>query len=180
MNDKCEIFIKGPKNKKTPLIYIGILILCVFAAFLAMAYFGIAGLLMSFLIALGGAYVCTKVVRYFRIEYEYSVMGSEFSISVIRNQSKRKLLMSCEIKDIGSFGRVSANDAFEACREAKVGDENRLCCINEASEKVYYFTVRANDGKSYRVYIEPNEKMLELLEQRSMEVKRVLMRGVNA
>lgn len=180
MNDKCEMFIKGPKNRKTPLIYAGILLLCVFAAFLTMAYLGVTAILLSLLIAVGGAYVCTKVVQYSRVEYEYSAMGSEFSVSVIRNQTKRKLLMSCEIKDIGSFGSASCNDAFEACREARVGDENRLCCINESSENVFYFTVRANDGKSYRVYFEPSERLLEIMGQRSMEVKRVLMRGQNA
>jgi hypothetical protein len=85
--------------------------------------------------------------------------------------------MSCEIKEIGSFGSVSRDEAFAACKEKQVGDEKRLCCIGDDSENVFFFTVRAADGHSYRVFFAPNEKLLEIMEQKSLEIKRYKMKN---
>ncbi len=177
MNESCELFVKGPKNRKTPFIFIGVFVGCLVLAFVTIGLMGPAGLLFSMLIALGGAYLCVKINSLYKIEYEYSVAAGQIAFSMIRNQTIRKTVAVCDIKEISSFGSTLWQEAFEACREKVVGNEHRLLCIGEGQENVCFIVSRGNDGKTYRIYFAPNERILEILGSQSLEVKRWSMKN---
>jgi hypothetical protein len=172
MNENCEMFVKGRKNKMLPLMYVGVFFACIVLAFLAVNFLKLTGIVLSIPIAFAGAFACLKIKQFYDVEYEYSVMNGVITFSVIRNQSLRKTLAVCEVKDIGSFGKATCQEAFEACNTKIAGGEHRFCCVGTDQESVYYIVARGNDGLSYRIYFAPNEKMLTILEKQSLEVKR--------
>ncbi len=174
MGDKCEMFVKGPKNKKIPFIYLGVFVICVLVSFYTVAILGFIGMLIALLIFVAGALACVKIIQHSKVEFEYSAEGGELRISVIRNQTSRKELLCCDIKEIGSFGTVSCEDASIACKNVQVGEEKRLCCIGEDCEKAYYFNVRGKDGKSYKVYFTPSERFLEVMAMKNINVRKTV------
>ena len=179
MIDKAEMFVKGRKNTKLPVCYAAIFAAVVALSFIVTGLYGAPGLFLSILIFAGGAYGAFYLSRYNRIEYEYSVLSGSFYITAIRNQTKRKALLECDIKEIGSFGDCGIKEADEACRRSMTGDENRLNCTSGERENVYFFTVRANDGKAYRVFVEPDEKVIAAMKEHSFEIKRYYMKKNN-
>ena len=186
MVEHAEMYVKGKRNKKLPLIYVGVFALALVLSFVASYVFGFFGLFLGILIFAAGAYAAFRIGQYYRVEYEYAVLGGTFCITVIRSQSLRKTLIECDIKEIDGFSACEGeNPAVVAPR----GDMVYLDCTGESfgsharqgngepAKKQYYFTVRGSDGKAYKVRIEPDEKILEALRERNFEVRRFFMKN---
>ena len=176
MIESAEMYVKGKRNKKLPLIYAGVFALAVLLSFVVSSYFGFFGLFLSILVFAAGAYAAFRIGQYYKVEYEYAVIGGTFCISVIRSQSSRKTLIECDIKEIDGFSACEENEPAAAPR----GDMVYLDCTGEpirTGMQQYYFTVRGSDGKAYKVRIEPDEKILEALRERNFEVRRFFMKN---
>lgn len=187
MIERAEMYVKGKRNKKLPLIYAGVFALALLLSFVVSYIFGFFGLFLSILVFAAGAYTAFRIGQYYKVEYEYAVLGGTFCITVIRSQRSRKTLIECEIKEIDGFAACEENAS--AAGIPPRGDMIYLDCTGESFpvraqqesgepvKKQYYFTVRGSDGKAYKVRIEPDEKILEALRERNFEVRRFFMKN---
>lgn len=186
------MYVKGKRNRKLPLLYAGIFAVTVAVSLGVTAYFGFFGLFLSLLVFAAGSYAAYRLGRYYRIEYEYAVLGGTFSIAVIRSQSSRKKIFSCEIKEIDGFSLCDPAGQPAASVPARSDGPVYLDCTGELPgggredsgngflRQQYLLSARGEDGKAYRVRIEPDEKILTALQERNFEVRRFFLKNGSA
>lgn len=152
LNDVIECFVKGRKNKKLPLYYVLIIIASIAAIVVLGRFLGFVGVAFGILFAGFGAYLIYFISRMNKVEYEYSVVAGDFSVSEIRNQTKRKQLFKCSVRDIKSIKKL-LKDELANNPPTKRTDVSLCLCYGDDDEVIYHFDVRGEDGSSYDVYI---------------------------
>ena len=140
----------------------GILALVLTAVIVVLFFMGINLLGLNLLIILGLWWGFAWIVRGLRLEYEYTVTNHELDIDVIKGKSRRKHITTINLKNIDFFG--NKNDPMMADNlKNSVAKEYYL--LGDRSAHNIYVTdvISKKDNRKVRVYIQPNEELLECI-----------------
>ena len=131
----------------------GIFVAALFIAVLLFVFLNVMSLILIALL-FWGAYI---LIRNFDVEYEYICTNGDLDIDKITAKSKRKRLISIEIKNATDFGIVE-NKAFN--KEYSIIDATS----GEGENKSDYY-IACRDSKYGMCYIlfSPDEDMLEFI-----------------
>ncbi|MBE7065032.1 MAG: hypothetical protein E7384_04360 [Ruminococcaceae bacterium] len=181
LTENTEMFVKGARSKTPIIVSVLLAIACAVILFVLAAFTGYAALILAVpviaVFALAARLVYTRSV----VEYEYSVMAGVFSVTKIMNQTKRKEIVSVDVKEISEFG-LSDKERMQKDMMTVQTDLKVIDCTGDTvgdgddNDKVYFFRCRDSKGGMLKVYFTPNEKILEALRLKSPEVMRVLRR----
>jgi hypothetical protein len=103
------------------------------------------------------------VFRYFKAEYEYSFTDGELTVERIASRSARK---RCGVYDISKATLVAKPDSQDALRLENMDYRTNDYTRGEAdtSAVVVIYTYNASNEME-RLYLEPDEKMLEAISE---------------
>ncbi len=171
-NEVTEYFVKGRKNPYLPLIFTAIICGLLLIAFLLFYFLGFLGITILIVLSAFGIYCMNFLVKYNRIEYEYSVSAGTFAVSIIRNEASRKEIIKCQIRDIADFKKLTREEFEKNPPDEK--RENTVVCdfFGPEDEILYNFNVRGEDGKIYDVYIAHVDCIIDKLAEQSFDVRR--------
>ncbi len=110
-----------------------------------------------FLAVIGLAYLSYKMFMNFYIEWEYTFVTNEVSFSKIHNKSKRKDLLTCQVKDTIVLARSTDKDHLSVIPK----DAKKYYFLSNTGADYYVWALQGKNGKTICVYFEPNEKILE-------------------
>ena len=104
------------------------------------------------------------VIKSTRVEYEYTITNHEMDIDVIRGKSRRKRMTTIDLKKIEYFGNINDEKTKENMKNAGSISKEYYFVGDRESENIYVTDVISRkDATKVRVYIEPNEKLLEYI-----------------
>lgn len=161
MDAYLEQIVIRRKTPKDLWIKVG-MILSIFAVLALGVAFGILinyyFIMIGFFLSLFEIYLCWYVVTGRYIEYEYIVTNNNLQIDKIMNASRRKELLSVDIRKIESFEKLGDGRL----------DENRCDKVmwlgtHKDDENQYRFVVQTNRYGKVMVVFAPNKKMLEAI-----------------
>ena len=150
------------KRRKTPKDFL-IKVAMIMSIFAVLALGVVVGILVNyyfiiigFFLSLFEIYLCWYVVTGRNIEYEYTVTNNNLQIDKIMNKSRRKELLSIDIKKI---------EGIEKLGEGRL-NENRCDKVMwlgtyEDDESQYRFVVQTNRYGKVMVVFAPNKKILD-------------------
>ena len=162
----CEQVVKVKKGTKQ--IVSSLLIVVAFlipVVFLMMLYYVSVSIgqgdyfyaLFSLVIAMFGAFVIWLVVpRINKVEFDYSVYGSDFIVAKVIAASNRKRKLKLEIKNIEKLAKVSEEDLPKG-KYVKKFDFTGGAPV----EDIYFAEFRLPDKGLCMMLFVPNEKILE-------------------
>lgn len=106
-------------------------------------------------VALG--YLAYRMFMNFYIEWEYVFVTNEVSFSKIMNQSKRKDILTCQLKDtLIMFKNTDKEHATAVPKDAK-----KYNFLSGTGTDYYIWVTKDQKGRNVCIYFEPNNKMLE-------------------
>lgn len=149
-----EYIVKHRLEAKDVLIQIGTGFLAMILTVLAFGLTAIPGI--SFLITLiiaGIWYGAYWVIKSRYVEYEYILTNSALDFDKIMARSKRKRLLSLDLKEIEILAPVN-NDAYKN-QATKIYD-----CTGDGKNGVYFIDFMGERGRE-RVLFQPSEKILD-------------------
>ncbi len=150
------------KRRKTPKDFL-IKVAMIMSIFAVLALGVVVGILVNyyfiiigFFLSLFEIYLCWYVVTGRNIEYEYTVTNNNLQIDKIMNKSRRKEMLSIDIKKI---------EGIEKLGEGRL-NENRCDKVMwlgtyEDDESQYRFVVQTNRYGKVMVVFAPNKKILD-------------------
>ena len=110
-----------------------------------------------FLVVLGLAYLSYRMFMNFYIEWEYTFVSNEVIFSKISNKSKRKDILTCQVKDTIVLAKSDDKQHFSVIPK----DAKKYSFLSNTGAEHYVWCLQGKNGKAICVYFEPNEKMLE-------------------
>jgi len=147
-----EQIVKRKQTGKDTLIRIGLIIaviLIFFITFQLVAPFAV-------IITAAAAFGAFFLMSFRKIEYEYVFTNGELDIDIIYNRSRRKRVLTVNVKSFDIMAHVEDMNHAGSFNNAQ---ETRDFSSGETLANTYAFLVN-KDGKQLKVIIEPNEKML--------------------
>lgn len=162
-----EQIVRRENNVKITLVKIAIG-LAAAVLILILSFIDSLSMLLPFL-ALGIIAIAILLVRRMNIEYEYLLAQNEFDIDIVYSKSSRKHLTTLHLNTVEHFAPVSDAEAFEAWKSRCSNIKNYSSSENLDGR---YFMVLGGDGGKTLIILEPNEKMLSVL-------NKVLPRGLS-
>lgn len=166
MEGFCEQVVKVKRGAKQ--IILSLLIVVAFlipVVFLMMLFYASVSIgqgdyfygLFALVLAMFGVFVFWLVVpKINKVEYDYSVYGSDFIVAKVIAASNRKRKLKLEIKNIEKLAKVSDAD-FHKGKYAKRFDFTG----GADAENVYFAEFRLPDKGLCMMLFAPNEKILE-------------------
>lgn len=151
MNDSYyEQIVKGKAKAGTIALNIGMIVLALLSLFLMM----FIPFLMLTLVAAIVVFILYSYPR-MKVEYEYMVLNSELDISMIFNKSKRKEVLSLDLKKAEIIAPINS---------AEIRGYNKTKDFTSAKESypIYGIVYAEGNGKAC-LKISPDEKMLKHL-----------------
>ena len=148
------------KIKATKAVLAGKVMIWLFAALTAAAFFLLALRITPFLMLLsaGVLYLAYKLCNTMNIEYEYLCVNGSFDVDKIVNKASRKNVLSFDLKDVESVEKWVAEQAQRA-QNLKVYQ-----CTDDL-QNAWVVTVKANEKGRCKVVISPNEEMKRLMKR---------------
>ncbi len=165
--DICYEYMVRKKNSAADLIKI-ILVLflaTVLTAGIVLLFFMGQNLLgFNLLIILFLWWGAVLVIKSTRVEYEYTITNHELDIDVIRAKSRRKHMTTIDLKKIEYFGNVADERTKESMINSEKISKEYYFVSDKLSPDIYVTDVISKkDSSRVRVYIEPNDKLLEYI-----------------
>ena len=109
-----------------------------------------------FLAVMGLAYLSYRMFMGFYVEWEYTFVTNEVSFAKITNKSKRKDIITCQVKDTLL---IAKNTDTEHLGNLKKKKKKYHFLSNTTNE--YYVWVLQEGTKKICIYFEPDETMLD-------------------
>lgn len=168
MEGFCEQVVKVKIGTKQLLIVLAIILAFLLPIVLLMALFyaSAAGegnqpdyfyALFAMVLAMIGAFVLwAGIPRITKVEYDYSVYGSDFIVAKVTAKSSRKRKLCVEIKNIETLAKISDEDVPNG-KYAKRYDFTGGADVKD----IYYAEFRLPQKGLCLVLFAPNEKILE-------------------
>jgi hypothetical protein len=114
---------------------------------------GQIGLIALFAACFGAKFLSS----YMNIEYEYVLTNGELDIDIIYDQSRRKRVFNVHLKQVELMAFYDDKNHQGALNSAQ---ETRDFSSGKRGPNSYALLV-PKDGKKFRIFVEPNEKMLK-------------------
>lgn len=166
MEGFCEQVVKVNKTTKHVLICLAIILAFLLPVVFLMALFYrsvAAGVfdyfypLFALVLAMIGAFVIWAVIpRILKVEYDYSVYGSDFIVAKVTAKSARKRKLKVEIKHIETLAKLTEEDI----PNKKYVKRYDFTGAHDVSE-VYFAEFRLPQRGLCLLLFVPNEKILE-------------------
>lgn len=121
-----------------------------------------AGPIIRIVLCLAAAALCYLAYRMFLnfyIEWEYVFVTNEVSFSKIMNQSKRKDLITCQLKDTVIMFKNTDKERLSAIPK----DAKKYNFLSGTGEDHYIWVTKDQKGRSVCIYFEPDERMLNCM-----------------
>ncbi len=149
-----EYLIKQKKSSKDNLAQVGIIAGAIIIIMLAFTYF--QGFLGTVLIV-GVVFLTIVVFSSFNKEYEYILTNNELDIDVIYNQSRRKRVMTIDMKKI----EVMASTKDER-HQSELSKNYKVVNVSDNSEDETTYVIMTQNPEmgACKVLISPNESFL--------------------
>lgn len=112
---------------------------------------------VTYLAAVALAYLAYRMFLNFYIEWEYTFVTNEVSFSKILNQSKRKDILTCQLKDT----EIIFKSTNQEHRNAIPKDAKKYNFLSGTGAEHYIWVTKDQKGRPVCIYFEPNDKMLE-------------------
>lgn len=160
MNDIfIEQLVKREPNNVTKAKKAGIII---GALFIVVLCFFVPALFPFILpIAAGIIYIAYILIKRTNLEYEYSVTNDELDIDKIMNKARRKHSFNLKIKRIEIMVPVKNNSY-----QQEISNYSKLLDFSSGQLKDNTYAIMYNeDGKRYKIILEPNEKVLKSMKR---------------
>ncbi len=109
-----------------------------------------------YLAVVGLAYLAYRMFMNFYIEWEYVFVTNEVSFAKIMNQSKRKDLITCQLKDTVIMFKNTDKEHLSAVPK----DAKKYNFLSGTGVDYYIWVTKDQKGRSVCIYFEPDEKML--------------------
>ena len=109
-----------------------------------------------FLAVAGLAYLSYRMFMNFYIEWEYVFLTNEVSFAKIMNQSKRKDLITCQLKDTVILFKSTDKDHLSAIPK----DAKKINYLSGTGVDHYIWVTKDQKGRTVCIYFEPDERML--------------------
>ncbi len=102
-------------------------------------------------------YLAYRMFMNFYVEWEYVFVTNEVSFSKIMNQSKRKDILTCQLKDtVIMFKNTDKEHAAAVPKDAK-----KYNFLSGTGVDYYIWITKDQKGKTVCIYFEPDDKMLD-------------------
>lgn len=101
-------------------------------------------------------YLAYRMFMNFYIEWEYVFLTNEISFAKIMNQSKRKDVITCQLKDTVIMFKSTDNDHLSAIPK----DAKKYNFLSGTGKEYYIWVTKDQKGRSVCICFEPNERML--------------------
>ncbi len=152
------------KVKKTPMTWVSLIALFVVAAaIIALGFIFLFGTELMGLFILIVAGVCVGVwymLRFFSIEYEYSLTNSCLDIDKIYARQSRKQYITLNLKTMEEMALITEPDAKDKVYSIPRGKVYN-CSSNSDPYNTYYAIFNTKSQGRICLLFEPNEKMLD-------------------
>ena len=160
MENMCDFIVAKKKTVANRLGKIGLLLLA-FAICFTLLSFQYLIYAMPFAVVFVGFGVW-YLWRFFSVEYEYSVVGSELKVSIIYGQRQRRNMLLTASNRFESFGPY--NSASAARLQAPDITERYVACSSLEDSGIYYAVFPGKKGRAVLLF-QPSEKMLRLIKR---------------
>lgn len=149
--------VPSSKDKmQQALVVIGAVVISFVALFFGGAFIGPIVVVAA---VWGGIYVSAL----FKKEFEYSLTNHELDIDVIYNKQRRKRLLTVDIKQSNVMASIKDEKyQHEIERGQKIIDAS-----DGKQTKDTYAIVFGKDGETIRLFVTPNEEMLNLIHKQA-------------
>ncbi len=144
------------KAPKTAGLYKGIAVVAAILSITTIPAVGTFGILL-FAIFVG---VIVLLSKYYNAEYEYSLTDGELTVDKIMSQSWRK---RCGVYNIQRAELIAYTDSQDALRLERKELRTNDYTANDGSEGVVVVYAYNQDNESERIFLQPDERMLEAL-----------------
>lgn len=157
MNDALyELLVaRRPKPYDLP-VRILIILLMVAVIFFGMPFLGFLAVFIAVLIALAAYYL---IFPRLSVEFEYTLLNHDMQIDAIYNRAKRKSRMNIDIQNAEIIAPKNS-PRLNSYRAEKIQDFSS----GRNNDKVYAIMIPV-DKKNTCIYIEPDAKMLDHMQQ---------------
>lgn len=148
---------------KKYILYGGGILLTVLFVVLSFLMLGTMWMMIGLLLAMASGYGTFFMGRNMYIEYEYTFTNGELDIDKIIAKSKRKPLITADVRKFISIGKYS-NDMEET------SDMTVVISSDNIASHEYYADFQHSDYGSVRLIFSPDERMLDAI-RRSLPAK---------
>ena len=145
-------------------IFVALMITFVLGVFLTVQLYG----MIAFLLIAAAWYGAYYFVTSRNIEFEYCFVNGDLDIDQITARKKRKQLISVKLKNAEILAPVTEkyqhqykNDSVQQTVDASMGDKSILD---------FFVIYNQTDGKKTKVIFTPNQKMLEMMQQKFPQI----------
>ena len=157
MNDALyELLVTRKPKPYDMVVRILVILLIIAVAIGGMPFIGMTSFLVAVLIALLAYYF---IFPRLNVEYEYTLLNHDMQIDAIYNRAKRKSRMNFDIQNAEIIA-PKKSPRLNSYHAEKVHDFSS----GSGSAKVYAIMIPI-DKKNACIYIEPDEKMLDHMQQ---------------
>lgn len=119
--------------------------------------------ILVFIAVLALVYLAYRMFMNFYIEWEYTFVTNEISFAKIMNKSKRKDLLTCQMKDT-----VLLSKASNKAHVGKIPSDAKKYNFTSGTGAEYYVWITKNAmGKNVCIFFEPNDEMLDLMSKQA-------------
>lgn len=155
-----EYLVKQTKSTKDTLTQSGIVVGALVIILIAFAF---GGQLIGPIIILGVLFGAATLFSRFNKEYEYILTNNELDIDVIFNRSKRKRVLTIDMKAIDIMASIQDDR-----RKSELTKGNTIINASDGKNGANtYAIITSKDGTLYKVFITPNESFLNELHRQA-------------
>ena len=117
--------------------------------------------IVVFLAVVGLVYLAYRMFMNFYIEWEYTFITNEVSFAKIMNKSKRKDLLTCQVKDTVFMAKNTDKQHLGNIP----ADAKKYNFLSGTGAEYYIWLVKTKNNKMVCIYFEPDTKMLECIKK---------------
>ena len=160
MENMCDFIVAKKKTTANRLGKIGLILLAFSICFAVMSfqYLIYAVPIVVVFVGVGVWYLW----RFFNVEYEYSMVGSELKVDIIYGQRQRRNMLMTASNRFESFGPY--NRASAARLQSPDINERYVACTSLEDSGIYYAVFPGKKGRAVLLF-QPSEKMLRLIKR---------------
>lgn len=154
MNDIfCETLVKKTVTSTDKMKKILLFVVSIIVSFACLFYIPMIGTLLGV-----GVWVFVYfILKYFYIEFEYTLTMNELDFAKIISKEKRKHLLTLDLKEV----TIIAPSNHQKIKDAMITDTQIFDYSSNDSSKKKYSIIGKHNGKNIQILFEPSANMLQ-------------------